>query len=291
MKTVRPWIAYILFQLACVAAVWFLSTAEQQAQYLVWLGVTPSQEKPPERSLLNLRAIPQLTARREVDQPYQCSPKTRSISATKQNGVYKWVDEKGKTHFSDKAPVKTESENLTQQYSNRYQYFTIEVQQRGGSLPAYMKDHLSADTRQIFNIIANQLKISQLRQINLQMYVFDYRTTFNQFARRIAPSVGDDISGFYSSGHNLAAVMRQGSDKATFATARHEATRVIISGLFGNIPTWFTEGMAEYFEQMSISFQLKTIAPNRSWLTLLQGRQKNNQSMSLNQYFRYDLQS
>ena len=201
------------------------------------------------------------------------------------------MDEQGKTYFSDKAPVNNSVENLTQQYSSRHQYFTIDVKNQGSSLPAYMKDNLSTDTRQIFSVLSNQLKISRLRQVNLKVYVFDHPRLFNQFKRRIAPGLGDDISGFYSTGHNLVALKRQKSDESTFATARHEATHVIIAGLLGNIPTWFTEGMAEYFEQMSISGQLKTIAPNQGWLSLLRSQQRNNLLMPLNQYFQYDRKS
>ncbi len=194
-------------------------------------------------------------------------------------------------HFSDRPPVGTETENLSRRYSSRLKYFTVDVRNRGGTLPAYMKDHLSSDTRQIFSILSQALNIKQLRQVDLQVHVFDNKGTFNQFKRQIAPSLGNNISGFYNPGHNLAAVMRQKSDESTFSTARHEAAHVIISGLFGYVPTWFTEGIAEYFEQMSISGQLKTIQPNQHWIKLLHSQHRKRQLMFLSEYFQYDRQS
>ena len=194
-------------------------------------------------------------------------------------------------HFSDTPPQDVETENLTEQYTSRHQYFTIDVINRGATLPAYMQDHLSTDTRQIYSVLSKQLKISQLRQIDLKVNVFDNKNNFNQFKQSVAPSIGNNVSGFYSSGLNLAAIMRQGNNEQTFAVARHEAAHVIIAGLFGNIPTWFTEGMAEYFERMSVSGQLKTIAPNMGWIKLLQKQQKTGHLMSLSKYFQYDLKS
>ncbi|OED50891.1 hypothetical protein ACH42_00550 [Endozoicomonas sp. (ex Bugula neritina AB1)] len=300
MKKIRIWIVFALFQLASVALVWILSSPDQRAQYQAWFGIEPPQEKIKKRKSLNIRAVSRVgndranqtySARREIDQPYECSPKTRPITSVKKNGVFKWVDEQGKTHYSDKAPVNHQAENLTQRYSEKNQYFTISVQNQGAFLPAYMKDHLSTDTRQIFNILSHQLKLSDLRQVDLKVHVFDHKGVFKRFQQQIALGLGDNIAGFYSSGLNLVAVMRQQNDEATFATARHEAAHVIIAGLLGNIPTWFTEGLAEYFEQMTISGQLKTIAPNQGWLNLLQSQQRSKRLMSLNQYFQYDRQT
>ena len=166
-----------------------------------------------------------------------------------------------------------------------------ELENSGNTLPAYMQDRLSADTRQIFKVLADQLEVSELRQVDLQVKVFDNRQAFNSFKKRIAPELGNNVAGFYSSGHNLAAVMRNRNDERTFSTARHESAHVIIAGLFGNIPTWFTEGLAEYFEQMALSGQLKTIHPNDGWIKLLNQKMRQGQLMSLQQYFSYDRQT
>lgn len=292
MKKIRPWIVFTLFQFASVGTVWLISTPEQQAEYLAWFGIGTPQETPLERTPLNIGDIPYRSARHEIDPVYQCAPQTRSIKAVKESGVYRWVDETGETHFSDKPPGNVQAENLTKQYASREQYFTIKVTNRGKALPAYMQDHLATDTRQIYSVLSNQLKVSQLRQVDLNVNVFDNKNNFKQFHRKVAPSlVSDNIAGFYSPSLNLVAIMRQRNDDSTFATARHEATHVIIAGLFGNIPTWFTEGMAEYFEQMSISGQLKTIAPNSYWLNLLRRQQRSRHLMSLNEYFQYDRKS
>ena len=85
---------------------------------------------------------------------YQCSEK---------NGVYRWVDENGIIQFSDKPSMDLESENLTKKYSNRFQFFTVEVQNKGRSLPADMPTRLSVDTQQIFTSEFAILKDVKLR--------------------------------------------------------------------------------------------------------------------------------
>ena len=80
---------------------------------------------------LNLTALNRIT-RNEIDPVFHCGPKTTSINMVDQNGVYRWVDEQGNTHFSDKPPTGVSSENLTGKYTERHQFLpsrlSIEVE-------------------------------------------------------------------------------------------------------------------------------------------------------------------
>ncbi|MBO9497610.1 DUF1570 domain-containing protein, partial [Thalassotalea sp. G20_0] len=158
-------------------------------------------------------------------------------------------------------------------------------------IPVDMQTRLSVDTRQIFSVLSHFLSLDQLRQVHLEVHVFDSPNRFKRFKQQIAPSLSNNVSGFYSPNLNLVAINRQSNDETTLAIARHEAAHVIVSGLFGNIPTWFTEGVAEYFEQMSISGQLKIIGVNRSWMKLLTEQQRAGQLMTITEYLQYDRQS
>ena len=84
--------------------------------------------------------------------------------------------------------------------------------------------------------------------------------------------MGKWSGGFYNAGINTAAVLHQGRDEFTHQVARHESTHVIMAGLFGHMPTWFTEGMAEYFEHLKVTGQGKIIYPDKQQLALLRGR-------------------
>ena len=154
-----------------------------------------------------------------------------------------------------------------------------------------MQTRLSVDTRQIFSVLSHFLSLDQLQQVHLKVHVFDSVNQFKRFKQQIAPSLSNNVSGFYSPNLNLVAINRQSNDETTLAIARHEATHVILSGLLAIFLPGFTEGMAEYFEQMSISGQLKTIGVNRSWMKLLAEQQREGQLMTITEYLQYDRQS
>ena len=173
-------------------------------------------------------------------------------------------------------------EDLSQKYQNKSQYFRVNVEVLG-KVPAWTKDRLAGSTQQIFTILSDQLNIQDLRQVELNVKVFDNRWAYQRFADEAVGGVGKWSGGFYNSGINTAAVLHQGHDEVTHQVARHESTHVIMSGLFGQIPTWFTEGMAEYFEHLKVSGQGKTIHPDQQQMALLQSRSLPHLSQWLSQ--------
>ncbi|MEX2366845.1 MAG: DUF1570 domain-containing protein, partial [Pseudohongiellaceae bacterium] len=78
----------------------------------------------------------------------------------------------------------------------------------------------------------------------------------------------DNTGGYYSSGNNTAVTYRYAEDEMTLAVARHEAVHVILYGMLGITPMWLNEGLAEYFEQLSISSQYSRIDSNERWLAM-----------------------
>ena len=68
--------------------------------------------------------------------------------------------------------------------------------------------------------------------------------------------------------------MRAGrhGDDCTLEVVRHETSHLIAAALFGKLPKWLNEGLAEYFERMDVDGQAKIIRPSTYYLELL--RQK-----------------
>ena len=78
--------------------------------------------------------------------------------------------------------------------------------------------------------------------------------------------------------------MVQRDASMTQSIARHEATHVINSGLYGLTPVWFNEGLAEYFERLSIQGQSKRVNPSPHHLTLLQEALADGELMTVSDY-------
>ncbi|WP_281649072.1 DUF4124 domain-containing protein [Parendozoicomonas sp. Alg238-R29] len=265
----------VLFCLAVgvLALIWFVSTDQQRQEYLLWFGLA----KPPLESEPVYPPVIDQTITNPLSQfthgavsHYQCAPTTRAVTDVETSKVYKWKDESGRVHFSDRAPQQASVKDLSQKYQNKAQYFRVKVDVSGSKVPAWTQDRLAGSTRQIFTILADQLNMTDLRQIDLNVKVFASRQAYQSYANQVAPSISKWSAGFYSSRINTAAVHHDGRDERTHQVARHESTHVIMSGLFGSMPIWFTEGMAEYFEHMKITGQAKIIEPDREQMALLQ---------------------
>ena len=179
-------------------------------------------------------------------QKFNClKPATVEISEQTRTQIYSWVDEQGHRHFGDQAPSKAPTDNLTDQYGGELSYFDLSVGSPDGTMAIGLKDRLESDVRAIYQYLTQELGLSHLRKVSLNMKVYTQPELFNQYQAQQAPGLAG-AAGFYNALLNEAVVLQRTTD-FTLRVARHEATHVIIAGLYGSTPMWFNEGLAEYF--------------------------------------------
>lgn len=175
--------------------------------------------------------------------------------------IYRWKDANGQVHFSDKEPgALANSEQKSVHYPQRKRYFTLKLNEEQGVLPGPMRDRIRADMRQIYGILARDMQLDHLRQVTLNIRVIEDQQAFQDYRAQVAPQVSTQ-SGFYTSKLNEAVVFRHPLDEQMMAVVRHEASHVIVAGLYGYSPVWFNEGLAEYFESMQLQGQLRQMPP------------------------------
>lgn len=207
--------------------------------------------------------------------------KTQAVKSVNQPSIYKWTDKNGKVNFSDKA-VQGAS-NVGDQYASRAQYFKLNLKYSDNKPRAFYKDRITADTYKIYELLSRQLAVEDLRQVNLNVSLFSTADSFEQYRQQVAPGL-QTSSGFYTSKNNEAAILIRRNAQHTMPVVRHEASHVIMSGLYGPTPTWFNEGLAEYFEQLKIRTMAAHISPNMYWFKHLKSLKKTGLLPSLNDY-------
>ena len=134
-----------------------------------------------------------------------------------------------------------------------------------------MRTRIIADTQQIFLFLARHLEVDNLRQVYLDLRLLPTLAAFEAYRNQFAPKL-DTNSGFYSSKRNEAVVrMRSGrhGDGRTLKVVRHETSHLIAAALFGRLPKWLDEGLAEYFERLDVEGQAKIIRPSGYYLKTL----------------------
>ncbi|GIU46159.1 hypothetical protein TUM4438_21280 [Shewanella sairae] len=170
---------------------------------------------------------------------------TQGLEVKKQdNGIYTWVDDNGLTHFSDVAAASKQSQ-LTQYTEPQYS-FDIEINSVGTNPPPFLRSKLTTTLKHIDTDYRRLLPKRELLPIKIDLILAGTASAYKNLQRKYANSVSAS-QGFYSSKHNVAAVLHN-NDPQAFRTALHESVHVMNAGQFGMTPRWFNEGLAEYFE-------------------------------------------
>ena len=210
--------------------------------------------------------------------------KTTALEKSTSSEIYRWTDENGKVHFSDAKPGDTRnSDVMSVSYPDRKQYFKLKVIEDTETLPAFTRDKVNAEVRQVYRILSRNLDLEHLRKVSLNVRIIGTQSDFQNYRQQRAPQLRTN-SGFYTSDNNEAVVFQGNDPEVMRAVIRHEATHVIMAGLYGATPSWFNEGLAEYFEQLQVSGQARQIGPVDYHWVHLQKRLAQGQLMPLRDY-------
>ncbi len=125
--------------------------------------------------------------------------------------------------------------------------------------------------RQLFS------KASLTSPIPTTVFVFKSNSAFKPFKPKRADGKPDDgIAGYFQPGEdvNYITLSTEGEDADTFGTIFHEYVHFIVDTNFGksDVPTWFNEGLAEYYQTFQIEEdqKVKLGFPQNNHLALLQ---------------------
>lgn len=171
--------------------------------------------------------------------------------------------------MSDRFPKSKNYHDLMVQNLNSEQFFLLNLNSRYSKLPPFASDRIKRDVSQIYKILTNNIGVSKVNPIRLNLKLFDSKNQFNAYKRKVAPGLGT-AGGFYISRINEATVYTGKNDQRMYDVTRHEATHAIVDAAFGNMPIWLNEGLSEYFELLSFKNGMtRLIKPSNKHLSLL----------------------
>jgi Domain of unknown function (DUF4124)/Protein of unknown function (DUF1570) len=195
---------------------------------------------------------------------YFCRKKAgKAVEEVSGPQIYKWVDAQGKTHFSDKPPAQQASQTLT--VEGRKKYFNLQLHADTKGFPPHFRDRLTVRVNKAYSVLTQLIPEDQLQQVDVNLWVFNSRSAYDSFYSKHATGVASTSQGFHSSRNNIAAALRK-TDKQVLMTGVHEAVHVMNAGMFGRLPRWLNEGMAEYLEGIKVYGQSADIAVREDWL-------------------------
>ena len=196
-------------------------------------------------------------------------PPTKSRSDTNTPQIYKWVDENGQTHMSDKRPEGHIASAVD--LGTTKQDFTYEIIPDGVALPLSFQGQLAASSKRMYDIWSFFLGEENLRQSTIQLLLMGDPNRFDAYYAQTSPSSGNrQVAGFYSIAKNQAVVKYDAKRPVqNMRTTFHEVSHLITASHLGPTPPWLTEGLAEYFEMMEVAGQGGVIHPNQAHIKRL----------------------
>ncbi|MAM70379.1 MAG: hypothetical protein CMP91_04445 [Gammaproteobacteria bacterium] len=288
----RQRLIFATFLLVCLAGLWFLRAQLTQerpqvtrlearpellddAEPVIELSAAeddqPEALEPTERPATTLERMEMEVAAISEAPPadFSCNQApVREVTESTGPRIYQWRDENGRLHFGDSPPPGIVTTEFDARQATTLDYFQLQVEFRGGSSVPYFRGQIQAQANSMYEILADLLGEDRLKQVELNVIVFSDNSSYREYANSVGGAALANAGGFYSNASNEAVTFLYDSEEQTLEVSRHEAAHVILNGLLATGPLWLHEGMAEYFEQLSIQQQLTRIAPNDDWLIL-----------------------
>lgn len=242
------------------------------------LVTSPQPSPSPPRELILSPSSPGTTATEHhpvILAPQCFSPPTRALSDAGGPRIYRWEDEKGQVNFGDRPPPGAQTRLVTPS-TNEPRYFLLDVREVGQRQIPYLRGKVETNSRRIFQAFRGFLGEARLRQVEMDITIFEHRQEFRDNATRTGAGRSAYALGYYRLPENAVYTFQQTDDERTLGTATHEAVHVMVAGLLGpSTPLWLNEGLATYFSRIEVAAQYGMVSPDPSRLALAQRSVRN----------------
>lgn len=202
------------------------------------------------------------------------------ITIKKKSRIYRWTDDAGKVHFSDSQFNDAATQQVNLKLRKELEYFSLKLS--GDEQPTLFSDELSTRITKVYQLLSNMIPRQKLGKVTVDLKMFENHAEYDRYSRFFSKNLGHQADGYYIMRYNQAVVYKR-NDEHAGQVALHESTHVINAGIFGYIPRWLDEGLAEYMENMTVTGQSAQIQPNASWIK--NSRIKVNRMVSFNELF------
>ncbi len=183
--------------------------------------------------------------------PDFCS-KSNTVTPTTYR-IYQWRDSNNQLKIGDRPPTKDYT-NLQIKEMFFDNFFDLSLDTRLATLPAFFRNNIQAGVTKVYKTLRDTVKVAQLRKVQLKLKFISNENGFQQYRRDVMPN-NENIVGFYSPKLNEATILAYENEHEMIRVTLHESTHAILSNMFGDVPIWLSEGLAEFFENMSINGQ------------------------------------
>lgn len=219
--------------------------------------------------------------------------------------IYKWVDENGSTHFSEKKPENRESEETSAQLKDRINIFESEEipefdfyksPERNKSTKVDIKIELVDYqlTPELRNIIQHRVKIIYRAYVQwfgwnpqpsrpIKIKIFGNYIDFEKY--QIEKREGHVTNrSHYSPSRKEVVMLGTEFTDATLSVLFHECSHAIFHMEVAHGPKWINEGLAEVFESSKAQRDKVKVGYDKEWTEIIKHKLREGSLLSFKEY-------
>jgi hypothetical protein len=163
--------------------------------------------------------------------------------------IYKWVDDDGKVHFSDRKNHAVEQEVVdVKPGSSSWSRFDIKIQTVDVELSDKESQQIVDGVNDVYEFFDRVMFFDMYRTVPVNILILKNRTDYQNYL--ISKKKGRAIAsyGLYIPSEHQIVVYVQKNRSRTFKTIKHEVSHAVVDTIVPYAPTWLHEGLAEQME-------------------------------------------
>lgn len=169
--------------------------------------------------------------------------------------IYRWVDEKGRVHFGDKAEtLKQPSRQATPVEVNiaesRWQRFDITVTSIDVTITAEETQRIIRDVNHVYGFYDHVMFFDFYQTVPVSITILKDKAGYNRYLQNTIGKTYPSSRGVYLVKTNEIVVYMRADRNGTFETIKHETSHAIIDAIAPMTPGWLNEGLAEVMEKI-----------------------------------------
>ncbi|MCG8669317.1 MAG: DUF4124 domain-containing protein [Pseudomonadales bacterium] len=173
------------------------------------------------------------------------------LAGPAQAKIYKWVDENGKVHYSDKKHDQKEQVVVDIKPSpSSWSRFDIKIVTKDVVLTEAENQLIADGVNNVYEFFDQVLFFDIYETVPVNILVLKDKDTYRNYLYQNKKGLLVNSYGVYISSQNQIVVYVQEDRQLTFRTIKHEVGHAVVDTIIPYAPAWLNEGLAEQMEML-----------------------------------------
>lgn len=165
--------------------------------------------------------------------------------------IYKWVDEDGKIHFSDREDHRVEQEVVNvKPGASKWSRFDIKIKAVDVELSEEESQQIVDGVNNVYEFFDRVMSFDMYRTVPVNILMFKNKAEYRNYLVRKNKGLAVASYGLYIPSEHQIVVYVQENRGRTFETIKHEVSHAVVDTIVPYAPLWLNEGLAEQMEML-----------------------------------------